>query len=516
MDESLEGLALPHFSGRLSSDWSSHEQRLRAWLAMRGIPLHAHEAAHALSLSLEAQASLAFEHDAGGADRYTFETAASWCRDRWGGQTRQRWAIAAAVNALNARSFRERGRRREGVKDLVGDLDLLFLQAGVTEDESRMRVLIGTFFEFPHAVSRLSRSPTYNTAVSEALSWEADMIRKERGALAARVGAPSSFHLVPRPTTSPDDHFLDRPRPTTNLTSSPMFTDGPSPISPRRDEARQRESEPARPERGQHPDEHGDATSLGRPRPSRSTETLNISLRSVDRGTVRESSHEAPRAQSSLSHYSSGERGAPLRPSASPPHRPTVSPSFVATGYGGGATLAVPPQRPSFSTARSVTPPFVAEATSFRSSFTSAGDGDAEGGGRAALYEAFPYPARASPGTARVRAGGEDGEQRAPSWGVGEALWRAAAPVQGRSERHGLPSQPPGDERNEGRTLGKASRLARLFKRSLSGHGHGRGRSIGSAAELSRLDEEGRTAVQVGRPAKPRGKVVRDGLQLPP
>ncbi|KPV78561.1 uncharacterized protein RHOBADRAFT_41106 [Rhodotorula graminis WP1] len=484
---------------------------------MRGIPLHAHEAAEALSLSLEAQASLAFAHEAGGAERYTFEAAASWCRDKWGGQTRQRWATAAAVNALNARSFRERGRRREGVKDLVNDLDLLFLQAGVVDDESRMRVLIGTFFEFPHAVARLSRSSSYGAAVTEALSWEADMIRKERDALAARVCAPHLVHLVPRPTTAPDDPSLDRPRHPTRPTCPPVRAHAPEPAWPHLDDEARRQGEATRLERGPPLDERDHATSLGRPRPSRSTETLNISLRSVECGTVRESSHDAPRAQSSLSRYSDGGHDALFRPSLPPRHRPEPPPSFNATSPGGGATLAVPPQRPSFSTARSVTPPFVTEATSFRSSFTSAGEGEGDGAGRVALYEAFPYPARASPGEARVRAALEERVQRAPAWGVGEALWRAASPTPGRSERHGLASQQrSGDERDEGRTLGQASRLAKLFKRSLHGRGHGRGRSIGSAAELSRLDEEGREAVQIGRPAKPRGKVVREGLQLPP
>jgi len=82
-----------------------HARRLRAWLALRSIPLHAHEAAEALSLSLEAQASLAFEHEAGGVERYTFKTAASWCRDKWAGQTRQRY-VAFAVLFCSAAASR--------------------------------------------------------------------------------------------------------------------------------------------------------------------------------------------------------------------------------------------------------------------------------------------------------------------------------------------------------------------------------------------------------------------------
>lgn len=70
--------------------------RLRSWLAVRGIPLHAHEAAETLSLSLEAQAALAFEREAGGAERFAFETAVEWCRNKWGGETRQRCAFRTA------------------------------------------------------------------------------------------------------------------------------------------------------------------------------------------------------------------------------------------------------------------------------------------------------------------------------------------------------------------------------------------------------------------------------------
>jgi len=346
------------------------------------------------------------------------------------------------------------------------------------------------------------------------------MIRKERDALAARVGPPSTVHLVqqPRPTTAPDDPLPAQPRYPASSDYSAMLVNGQERPPTRRDEAAQASRPTTRLERERRFDGPDSPTPHEQRRPSRSTETLNISLYSAERGTVRESPHDVPRAQSSLAHYLGAvEPDALARQPAPPRHRPTLPASFVAAAsYGTGATLAVPPQRPSFSTARSVTPPFVTEATSFRSSFTSAGDGEGDGAGRVALYEAFPYPARAGPSALGGGARREDGaQQRAPSWGVGEALWRSASPLPGRSQRHDLPAQQrSSDERDEDKTLGKASRLARLFKRSLQGHA--RGRSIGSAAELSRLDEEGGRPVQVGRPAKPRGKVVREGLQLPP
>jgi hypothetical protein len=58
----------------------------------------------------------------------------------------RRLAAVAAVNRLHSRSFRERGLRRENVKDLVDDLELLFLKAGVVEEETKRRIFVGFVF----------------------------------------------------------------------------------------------------------------------------------------------------------------------------------------------------------------------------------------------------------------------------------------------------------------------------------------------------------------------------------
>ncbi|BGP44929.1 hypothetical protein JCM10450v2_000744 [Rhodotorula kratochvilovae] len=480
MEDSTEGLTLPQFSGRLSADWSTHEQRLRSWLAVHGIPPHAHEAAQTLSLSLSAQAALAFEHEAGGVERFTFDEAARWCRERWGGRERQ--------------SFRERGKRREGVKDLINDVELLFLQAGVLDDEAQRRAFISCFFEFPHCLSRLSRSSSYAGAVAEALAWEADMVRKEREALAMRVHITPSLVSTspPHPATEPD---YERPRNPARPSLSPIvqarFVEHMQ-TPPAQDE------EPRDPLVAATAGQHRRTPSHLRPYPSRSTETLNISVRSIEREREREQHAGPARAHSSLAAYPFASAGAeayrttPLATRA----RPHLPASFAP------ASLAPPPSRPS--TSRTPTPPFVTEATSFRSSYTS-GDGETgDGATHAELYEQFPYPARPSPtggsfATFRVAAATE---ARGAPRGVGEQLWRSTSPLQRR--------EAPEHERRK--TLGRASRLAKLFKRGL----HGRSKSIGSGAELALALREEEEKGEMGRPPKPRGKVVREGLQLPP
>ncbi|GAA5922225.1 hypothetical protein JCM1841_000685 [Sporobolomyces salmonicolor] len=190
--ESTEGLSLPLFTGRLSADWSAHEERLRAWLSVRAIPTHAHEAAECLTLSLTGVAALTWEQQANAVQKQRWEAAVAWCRATWGGEGRKRLAAVAAVNRLNARSFRERGKRREHVRDLVGDIEMLFLQAGVVDDEARRRAYVGAFFEFPNLLARLARTTTFNQAVEQSLIWEAEMVARERESLTAHLRPRSS------------------------------------------------------------------------------------------------------------------------------------------------------------------------------------------------------------------------------------------------------------------------------------------------------------------------------------
>ncbi|BGO96753.1 hypothetical protein NBRC10513v2_000689 [Rhodotorula toruloides] len=90
--------------------------------------------------------------------------------------------MASALNKMTARSFRERGRRREMVQELVDDLERLFLQAKIVEDEAKRRAFVGCFLEFPGLVKRLAAKESFLSAVEEALVWEGEMVLKERRA----------------------------------------------------------------------------------------------------------------------------------------------------------------------------------------------------------------------------------------------------------------------------------------------------------------------------------------------
>lgn len=53
-----------------------------------------------------------------------------------------RLARAAAQNALDLRGFRDRSRRRELVKDLLGEVELLFERAGIDKDQGKRHAFI--------------------------------------------------------------------------------------------------------------------------------------------------------------------------------------------------------------------------------------------------------------------------------------------------------------------------------------------------------------------------------------
>ncbi|BGP21773.1 hypothetical protein JCM10295v2_000648 [Rhodotorula toruloides] len=144
------------------------------------MPLHSREAAETLAVSLYAQAAADFEREAGPVERRVFEEGAAWCRGRWADEQRTKLAMTSALNKLTARSFRERGRRREMVQDLVDDLEKLFLQAKIVEDDDRRRAFLGCFLEFPGLVKRLTAKDSFVSAIEEALVWEGEMVLKER------------------------------------------------------------------------------------------------------------------------------------------------------------------------------------------------------------------------------------------------------------------------------------------------------------------------------------------------
>lgn len=54
-----------------------------------------------------------------------------------------RLAVASALNKLTARTFRERGKRREMVQDLIDDLERLFLQGKIVDDEAKRKAFVG-------------------------------------------------------------------------------------------------------------------------------------------------------------------------------------------------------------------------------------------------------------------------------------------------------------------------------------------------------------------------------------
>ncbi|GJN91737.1 hypothetical protein Rhopal_004760-T1 [Rhodotorula paludigena] len=530
MDESTEGLSLPTFSGRLSADWSSHEQRLRSWLAVRGIPLHAHEAAETLSLSLVSTAAAAWEHEAGDVERRVFDEAVRWCRARWDGQDRRRWAATAAVNELNSRSFRGRGRRREGIKDLLNDLELLFLQAGVVDDEAQRRVFVGCFFEFPHCLSRLSRTTSFGAAVDEALRWEADMVRKERAALTTHLEVPA---------TSPSHRTAQADSLTTPTAEQTVVSDvgenagNDSTVSSRFVEQIPSPAEELPPL----------ATLYRAAYPSRSTETLAI--RSIDEAQ--------PRAQTALAAYPSPPQE-PLQTRRSQRARSKLPEAFRHSVASDSAVLCAPapphasngPARGSLtlsiphshhpSSSRTPTPPFVSEATSFRSSDPSSIAAhrishitSSSSAAPSDLYGSFPYPARPSPTTDAFRTLAAPLERRSASAATSgadqPAQWRSSSPLArsyAQGETHGA-KDGPGWRKSPSRTTNK---LAALLRRpfvssasvsSSSGRGHRKSHSLSGALEVPALVRGGGAREgEEGRPAKMRGMAAHGGLGLPP
>ncbi|GAA5877427.1 hypothetical protein JCM8547_008796 [Rhodosporidiobolus lusitaniae] len=427
--------------------------RLESWLSIRGIPTHSREAAEALELSLTAQAALAFEQEAGEAERRVWDEAVRWCRERWGGEGRRRLAAAAAVNRINSRAFRERGRRREDVKDLVSDLELLFLQAGVLDDEAMKRAFVGCFFEFPKALHRLSRTSSYSASIAAALEWEGQMIAKERETLTSHLRSPYSSAQRRKAQRDPSSASTGPERPV-NPTPGGTTAPGLSPVQTRFAAHVPAPASPVSPNDDVHfrDDDLLDPTdalvapadgrngftaarngNLLRPSPyaARSVETLHALYPSSTRAEPDHAAHQ-PRAHSSLAAYPSPESQLPSRPlesrtvgangvggyksSCAGARNRGGFPSFstppagttALNGAGGGDNLLLRPSTSSGPSNRALTPPFVTEATSFSSarsslltSPSSAADGE---GGEEALYDRFPYPSRPSPSQANFSA----------------------------------------------------------------------------------------------------------------
>ncbi|KAL8280811.1 hypothetical protein RQP46_006815 [Phenoliferia psychrophenolica] len=173
-------IPLPSYSGRLSGDWSSHEARLKSWLRVKGIPSHAREAADVLSLSLEprSQAALLFSW-ASPAQRYSFDESVAFMQKHFGSAHRKQLAQGSAQNAMTVRTFRMKGKRTEFIKDLLGDLEVLFLRAGIVDDLRKREVFIKCFIEFPGILRRMADTAlSYEAAVMQALQWESRLINR--------------------------------------------------------------------------------------------------------------------------------------------------------------------------------------------------------------------------------------------------------------------------------------------------------------------------------------------------
>ncbi|GAA5900018.1 hypothetical protein JCM6882_007026 [Rhodosporidiobolus microsporus] len=567
MEESVDGLALPTFSGRLSSDWDAHEARLTSWLSIRGVPLHAREAAEALELSLTAQAALSYEQEAGLAERRVWEDAVAWCREKWAGEGRKRLAAAAAVNRLNSRSFRERGSRRENVKDLISELELLFLQAGVVDDEAQRRAFIGCFFEFPRALHRLSRSSSYADACAKALEWEGEMVRKEREALTShlRPAALSQPHHQQRMQRDPSStasamNGLERPVNPTPGGSSPALARAapPSPSSPN-DDVYFRPDDLLDPTDALVEDKNAAEgytaerrSSLALPRarelyPARSVETLHA-YPSQSSSVRAQLDHERqPRAHSSLAAYPSPD-SLPARLLPSLHHSATLhsaggayKSSCAGTRHRSGLPSfdtppSAPPRRSSSlhppttpdGSLRIHTPPFVTEATSFVSS---ASVEDGEGGGDP--YAQFPYPSRPSPTPPSFQLHPHNEYATRPISASSAGAWAQHLPLNGRGNLRGR-SKPPvspsakahgaeGGAEKEGGPRRKGTLLGALFGKK--GTGHGRRRSVdwaastggGRSGEEGGAVEEGRWMTSLGRTAtSPLGVGAELGQGRPP
>ncbi|GAA5986858.1 hypothetical protein JCM11641_007820 [Rhodosporidiobolus odoratus] len=486
---------------------------------------------------------------------------------------------------MNGRSFRERGSRRENVKDLVSDLELLFLQAGVVDDEAQRTAFIGCFFEFPQALHRLSRTSSYSGAVAEALAWEGDMVRKEGEQLTSHLWPqqvdPLQGHRRQRTVRDPSYASASLERPgnptpgggTTALGLSPVHTrfaaDPPaetapiSPVSPH-DDVTFRDDDLLDPTDALVDDDRAQSgytatrRSLSHTRqgayPARSVETLHAypasSTRAQPDHIRANDDYEHPRARSSLAAYPSPEAlPIPLRRNhlLPPPLAPRTMTGYKTSCAGsrqraGFPSFSTPPtaaaplpdgaveidlQRPSTSTfsssspqMRTRTPPFVAEATSYRSSSSLLQsyhiDND-EGGD--SVYDRFPYPTHPSPlqpsfsayttrpisanGAAmlanRFRTGtGRGKPPLSPSFGARRELEK---------EREGEVGKKKGGLKGRGTLLGA------LFEKAGVGM-HGRRKSVQLPPSAAEKREEERRWVG-GSSTLGRGEGMRSAQELP-
>ncbi|KAK4332461.1 LOW QUALITY PROTEIN: Metal homeostatis protein BSD2, partial [Rhodotorula toruloides] len=489
MDESLEGLQLPLFSGSWATDWATHEARRVSccccwssagvnltFIASKGCATgclcevnrytRAKQPRRSLfrsriklpPCSNEKQVQLSegyLKRVRRGAGRGGLTSSGRTVSLRLDSS---RLAMASALNKMTARSFRERGRRREMVQELVDDLERLFLQAKIVEDEAKRRAFVGCFLEFPGLVKRLAAKESFLSAVEEALVWEGEMVLKERRVRTESMNTMLGAGWAEASTrgggeaVGAADNAADRPAQVSFASSS-----------------------------------------------------IRLSLTRCSSSTPRSIQQLALSIRHSAKH---------VQPHAHP--------------------LCDTP----FPTTRIPTPPFVAEATSTPRPSTSASslrpaemDQQAEEADFAS-FTAHPYPARPSPTSfifpkrpiERPLAGREGRRSSSGLWlnsGEGEpgaspaGVGRSTAPPDG-----GTFARPASSIASytvdKTSTTGRGSGLIGFLRRGLGGHKRSKSYSGGPVGLASSGESVAVEQGSEGKPAKQRGKVVLGGLGLPP
>ncbi|SCV69755.1 BQ2448_1149 [Microbotryum intermedium] len=171
------GVALPLFGGTLVEDWKSHQLRLEAWFRIRSITLDSTQATDCLFLSLKGYAALVYQR-VEESERSTYEKGVGWLTAYFVNETRTRLVRSMAYEKLDARTYRGKGKRSEFVMDLVQELEMLFFQAGIQDqDEAKRRAFIQCFNECVELKHRLEISTTtYAEAIDLAMQWESTRV----------------------------------------------------------------------------------------------------------------------------------------------------------------------------------------------------------------------------------------------------------------------------------------------------------------------------------------------------
>ncbi|KAK4700338.1 hypothetical protein P7C70_g5909, partial [Phenoliferia sp. Uapishka_3] len=196
--------------------------RLKAWLRLKNIPSHAREASDILTLSLQpnSQASRLFDF-ASPSQRLSFDEGVLFLRSHFDSLHRKRLAQASSQNALSTRTFRERGKRTELIKDLLSEIEPLLLRAGIVDDRDKKEAFTKCFVEFPRAMRLLGKTTSYEDAVSEMLRWEGVMVQKEHEELSRiRKSHDAGVRPLPIPPQTPQ-HSPSLPQQSATL-SAPL------------------------------------------------------------------------------------------------------------------------------------------------------------------------------------------------------------------------------------------------------------------------------------------------------